>query len=371
MTHENRSLCGLSLSIDLTSLQRKLTGLETYSLQLAKAMVQIRPDTHLVFSRVYPEFQNHENKTVLDSRSQLITEQIRLPGLSHGKQMLFLFPCFPPGFLMKKPFIVMCHDATMWRYPQTLSVKNRLYFKPLMERGMKRAERILTVSESSKRELQYFFPQYSDKIRNIGAALPKSFVPMDTGQVQEILRKFRLKNRFVLSVGTVEPRKNLAFTIRSMAPVLKREELTLVIAGRSAWGSSEVEKIIESQGLESNVIRTGYITDSELQALYSTAQALLFPSLYEGFGLPVLEAFSCGCPVVTSDVSSMPEVAGNAALLIDPTKPEELRRAVERVMYDFPLREQLIKKGFERLKSFSWIDCAGRLLKNMEELCQK
>lgn len=248
-----------------------------------------------------------------------------------------------------------------------MSVKNRLYFKPLMERSLKHAEFILTVSESSRNELQYFFPQYSEKIRNIGAALPERVYGVTSDEAMNLLKRLRIDTPFLLSVGTVEPRKNLPFTIKSLAPLLKGRGLKLVIAGRSAWGSVQINKLIESENLESNIIRTGYVSDCELQALYSTAEALLFPSLYEGFGLPILEAFACRCPVITSDISSMPEVAGDAAVLIDPTKGETLQNAVEKILTDTNLRCELINRGLKRLKFFSWKKCAQKVYEILDE----
>jgi alpha-1,3-rhamnosyl/mannosyltransferase len=136
----------------------------------------------------------------------------------------------------------------------------------------------------------------------------------------------------------------------------------LVLVGRKAWGSNSIDNEIEQLNIKDRILKTGYVSNFDLRCLYSKARAFLFPSIYEGFGIPILEAFACGCPVVTSRVSSMPEVAGNAALLIDPTKGDELVTAISQILDSEILRHDLIKKGLERLKNFSWNNCAQILL---------
>jgi glycosyltransferase involved in cell wall biosynthesis len=357
----------MKIFIDLTSLARKLTGIENYTLNLINAMV--KQDTineyHLVFrTSINAEFNGLNRQGIIfylsPFKSQLLTEQIYLPYLILKKHFTFcFFPCFPPGLLTFGKIFTICYDATMWRYKKTLSIKNRFYFKPLSQLGMRRAESIFTISESSKKDIEQCFPHYKEKIYNVSAALPNSFINPVFLNSKVIFKKYSISKKYIICVGSIEPRKNLQFVIENIEHILKKRDMQLVLVGRKAWGSKELALKIEKNKLADCIVQTGYITTNELQTLYNGAECFLFPSLYEGFGFPILEAFACECPVITSNVSSMPEVAGDAALLIDPRNGKMLIDAIECILKHQDLKNDLVRRGKERLKQFSWENSAN------------
>jgi glycosyltransferase involved in cell wall biosynthesis len=361
----------MKIFIDLTSLARTITGIENHTLNLCKALLKNCP-VNITFvllfrNAIHPDFQEfkyHHKLKVSPFKSQFLTEQVYIPFflLLHHFDQVF-FPCFPPGLLFNGNFITICYDATMWKYQDTLSLKNRLYFKPLAERALKKAKNIFTISESSKIDIESCFPKIKGKIQNISAALPDAF----GGQIlysnlQALTKKYNITKKYFISVGSIEPRKNLQFLIETIAPILQEKDMQLVLVGRKAWGCKELALKIKKLNISNFIIQTGYVSTNELQTLYNGAECFLFPSLYEGFGFPILEAFACECPVITSNVSSMPEVAGDAALFIDPRNGKMLCEAIEKILKSNNLKQELVRKGKERLKLFSWDNCAKKCL---------
>lgn len=358
--------------IDLTSLCRTLTGIEKYAQNVALALLRQAPEDttfHLMFRKeIHPSFSYLENerfiKVLSPFKAQILTEQIFIPYyLAMNQNDLCVFPSFPPGLLVFKSIVFFCPDATMWRYKDFLSLKNKLYFKPLSTMAMYKAKHICTISDSSKKDISHYFSMVQNKISNIGAALPGKFTKSSEVETKNAKHKFEIKGDYLLTVSSLEPRKNLPLIIKSVAPVLKKRNIQLLLAGRKAWGNEEIEAIIKDYGVQDKITATGYISDFELQCLYSGAKTFIYASKYEGFGFPILEAFACECPVITSNVSSMPEVAGDAALFVDPNSQESIRNAVIRILGSEQLRNDLIHKGTERLKSFSWDETARRFLK--------
>jgi glycosyltransferase involved in cell wall biosynthesis len=367
MTWQNKRLF-----IDLTALARTITGIENYTLNLCQAILKHCPSDiscYLLFrNSIHPAFvktRGQHKLKVSPFKSQILTEQLYIPSIIKFNRFdVSFFPCFPPGLLVSNKMFIICYDATMWKYKETLSLKNKMYFKPLTENAINKANKIFTISESSKRDIEKAFHGVANNIVNLSAALPSSFLTPSFLPFGDLIIKFSITKKYILSVGSIEPRKNLSFLIRTVAPLLKRKDIQLVLVGRKAWGNKEVESIIKEMKIADYIITTGYISTQELQTLYRFAECFVFPSLYEGFGFPVLEAFACGCPVITSTVSSLPEVAGNAALLIDPTDGKALIESMENILENNFTRQELISKGKNQINQFSWDVCAKRFWDN-------
>lgn len=366
----------MRIFVDLSALARKITGIERYTLNITSAILSEdnRNEYTLYFRRkVHDDFLRFQHRphihfAVSPFTSQLLTEQVAIPTAILGKGFDHLFfPCFPPSPFIHKRLSVICYDATLWRYKHLLSVKNRLYFRPLSMLAYAQAERIFTISESSYKDISLFSPDIAHKVVNISAAIPDAYgTCKESKNARALLSRLGVNNGFLLAVGSLEPRKNLTFVIENILDLLVKYDLKLVLVGRKAWGSGDIAKTIRQSNCEGRVITTEYLTDKELMSLYSSAKVFLFPSLYEGFGFPILEAFACGCPVITSNTSSMPEVAGDAALLIDPSNGSQLRQAVESIMTDHELRMRLINRGLLRKKAFSWSRTANAFLAEIE-----
>lgn len=366
----------MKIFYDASALCRNRTGIEsvTYNLLLQLLATDTRNEYHIVFRKhVNSEFLALKSDRfrfyISPFKSQILTEQIYIPWVVFKcRPDISAFICFPPGLLIKKNIALYCHDATNWRYKKYLSWKNRLYFKPLTGVAMKRAKMILTNSLSSQSEILKFFPRARNIIHVIYPALARGFnVKNRTDESSSnLLVKLGITKKYILCVGSLEPRKNIEFIIRSICAVLERNDLQLVLAGRKAWGNNSIDVAINESHGRARFVKTGYVSESQLNTLYCCAEMFLYPSLYEGFGLPLLEAFSCGCPVITSNVSSMPEIAKDAALLINPTDKDELICSVESLLFDVKLRTELKKRGARRVEIFSWENSAHKFINLIE-----
>jgi len=249
------------------------------------------------------------------------------------------------------------HDAGPWRYPDTLTLHGRLYFRILLARGLRNCTRIITVSEHARSEIKHFLGErYLAKVVVIPEAARSEFVQTcSTTFKRKVRERYQLPERYLLTVSTVEPRKNLVTLLQAYLQLKQRIGSScppLIIVGRKGWNCNDILSYMAE--LEGLVRFPGHVSDADLVALYQMATCLVFPSLYEGFGLPVLEAMSTGCPVITSNMSSLPEVAGQAGLLVDPLSASDIAQAIQTVLENEALRTQLIEDGRKQASRFSW-----------------
>lgn len=293
------------------------------------------------------------------ARPYSAAEQVRIP-LDVRRERLDLFhsphyilPPLTPGRL-----VVTIHDCIHLMFPQYLP--NRLaytYARLSMWAAVRRSDRILTVSESSKRDILRFFDVAPDKITVIHNAIDDHFaVPPTEDQVVRVRERYQLDEQFVLYVGNVKPHKNLERLIDAFSRVRKSgfDHVKLLIIGDEISKHQALRRAVHRLMLHKYVRFLGFVPDETLAVLYRLAAVFVFPSLYEGFGLPPLEAMASGAPVVTSNVSSLPEVVGDAAVLVDPYDAQAIANGIASVLGDAALREQLRAKGFERAHRFSW-----------------
>jgi glycosyltransferase involved in cell wall biosynthesis len=260
------------------------------------------------------------------------------------------------------------HDSAFRIFPETHTVYNRWFLKIMMPRFLKAADAVIAVSNSTKRDAEYFYQVNSEKIHIVHQGVGPQFKPeLDQGKLAFIRQTYGLPERYLLYVGSIEPRKNLAGLIEVFSHI-KEKDIKLVIAGRKGWRYRSIFEHLETLELEEKVILTGYVPDDDLPALYSNAEAFVFPSLYEGFGLPLLEAMACGAPVVSSNTSSLPETAGEAAILIAPQDDQSWVNALNDISSNPHLREELRQKGFRRVKDFSWDIAAQKTLAIYHEI---
>jgi glycosyltransferase involved in cell wall biosynthesis len=238
------------------------------------------------------------------------------------------------------------------------------YARASMWISAKRSDRILTVSEASKRDILHFFNVPPDKISVVYNAIDERFwVEPDSEDVARVRERFQLDHGFVLYAGTIKPHKNLVRLIEAFAELRKGEfeELKLLIIGDEISKLPALRRAVHSHKLHKHVRFLGFVPDDTLAVLYRLAAVFVFPSLYEGFGLPPLEAMASGTPVVTSNVSSLPEVAGDAAVLVDPDLPQAIADGIYQVLTDEALRRSLRQKGLARAAQFSWEQSVRRV----------
>jgi len=260
------------------------------------------------------------------------------------------------------------HDLIFLFHPETHKPLNRWFLTLMMPRFLRVADAVIAVSECTKRDAIRFYGIPEEKITVIYEGVNPRFRPADPEAIAAVRARYSLPEHFILYVGTIEPRKNLAALLEAFHHLLATCslrpapcdllpatcDLRLVIVGKRGWLYEGFFHRLRELGLEDRVIFTGYVPDEDLPAIYSAADLFVFPSLYEGFGLPVLEAMACGTPVVCSDTSSLPEVAGDTALLVDPTDVRALAAAMERALTDEHLRAEIRARGLGRAGHFTW-----------------
>lgn len=260
--------------------------------------------------------------------------------------------------------VTTIHDLAPLIYPQLHDSKIVSVFKKKLDLVKKESARIIAVSQSTKNDLVNILNIKKEKVQVIYEALDEDF--QNATSDFKLVKEYGLK-KYLLSDAIKNPRKNLSILLEAFAQ-LKIKDLKLVLIGEGLWGQDELELLINNFQAKKNIIVLGKVTRRQLKGLYQKANMAVFPSLYEGFGLPVLEAMSCGCPVVCSNTSSFPEVAGKAALLINPKKSMEIVQAVKKIINNTSIYNTLKKEGFEQIKKFSWKKAALETLKVYQEV---
>jgi glycosyltransferase involved in cell wall biosynthesis len=365
----------IHIGVDLTSIWRQPTGIFRYATELARHLLLLQDITipiryTLFFAReIHHDFLPYRDlfdACICPSRNELFIKQIWFPALLPFRHLDAIhYPAFPPPFI--HPFgpamIMTFHDAGPWRYPEALTSHGRIYFRTLLARGMHSCSSVITVSEHARSEIGYFLGErFLPKITVISeAARPAFSIPCSDAYRKEVRAKYALPERYFLAVTTIEPRKNLVTLLDAFKQLNIHSNMScppLVIVGRKGWNFDDILAYMGE--LEGKVVFPGHVSDDELVALYQMATCLVFPSLYEGFGLPVLEAMMAACPVITSSVSSLPEVAGDAALFVDPLNAEDITFAMQKILHDESLRSRLVREGFARAHTFTWETAAQR-----------
>jgi glycosyltransferase involved in cell wall biosynthesis len=260
--------------------------------------------------------------------------------------------------------IVTVHDMSLRLYPRCHPARRVLLNRPLMRVAIRRAAAIVTVSHSARRDLLRLHGVAPERVSVVHEAASPAFRPIDDRDRLDAVRaQYGLPDRFILYVGTIEPRKNLPRLIEAFAAA-RRAGIPhrLVCAGPYGWSSRDLSSHIERCGVRDVVRFTGYVPFDDLPAIYNLADFFVFPSLYEGFGLPVVEAMACGTAVITSATSSLGEIAGDAAELVDPTNTESLLAAIRRLATDPALRREIAERGRQRSRAFSWAQTAKEML---------
>ena len=283
-----------------------------------------------------------------------------------GPVDLFHFPSFVARPLRSARAVVTIHDLAFKRMPEFSEPKNVTFLERLISPTLDRARLVLVDSEFTARELVDLYGYPREKIRVTYLGVGENFRPCHSPETDRVRSRHALPERFILCVATFEPRKNLGTLLEAYA-ILRREVEDcpeLVLVGGEGWGGEDgrIGRLIGKLKLEEAVIRRRYIGHEVLPALYSAACLFVFPALYEGFGLPPLEAMACGTPVVCSDAASLPEVVGDAALLVPPRDAGRMAGAMKKLIDDAVLRQELIRRGLDRAKRFTWTETARATL---------
>ena len=272
-----------------------------------------------------------------------------------GVQLAHVQYTVPPA--MPCPVVTTVHDVSFKRLPEYFNLKDRLILDLGMRQADRKAARIIAVSEYTKSEIVSLYGIHPDRIDVTYEGADERFKPMDRDIACEAVKeKYGLKCQFVLTVGVIQPRKNFPRLLEGFAKFksLGQSEHKLIVAGKYGWKESGLNDLIEKLGITREVVFAGYVPHGDLPIFYNTADLFVYPSVYEGFGLPPLEAMSCGTPVITGNRSSLPEVVGEAGIMVDPYDPGAFGDAISRVLSSESLRTDMSARGLEQAKKFSW-----------------
>ena len=304
-----------------------------------------------------------------------VREQVQLPWILHKNKVDLLHaPHFMLPLVRSCPSVVTIHDVIPLIWKDDLGSRiGQVYYRWMISAATRLADRIITDSKFSRGDIVRRLGVNPEKITVVYPGISPEFRQInDNVQLESVRSKYRIENEYIVYAGIYKPRKNHAALLRAFQRFLSSEgHANLVLVGPLKDGEQELRRLAEELGISKNVIFAGFVDDSELRAIYSAAKVYACPSLYEGFGFTVLEAMACGTPVVCARETSLPEVAGDAALYADPRNPEEFARALHDVFTNASLRDLLIARGRKNLLRFSWANTAKQTLDVYQEALLK
>ena len=353
---------------------KKLDGIGYFTVNAISHLIKDHPEVHFQilcdknFTENYFDFKN-------------VSKHHIFPALRHPVLYLyyievvlslFLKKNNPDIFLSMDGFLSLStsckqvpviYDINFEHKPEDLKLKNRLYFRFFYKRFARKATRIATISEYSKTDIAEFYKIDPDKIDNVSCGINTNFFPLDQLKIEKVRKKWSGGRPYFFFVGSMHPRKNIKRLLEAFNLFKQKTgaDIKLLLAGSILWSKTEIETAYTNSAHKEDIIFTGRLSDEELQQVLGAALALSFVPIFEGFGLPIVEAMQSGVPVMCSNVTSMPEVAGNAALMIDPFNIESIASGMEALYLNAELRENLIALGHVQKQKFSWERTAGLL----------
>jgi glycosyltransferase involved in cell wall biosynthesis len=349
------------------------TGTENYALNVVRELVAVGQahQFRLYFNQAPPPGLAPDRARVRAMPFPRLWTHVRLSWemATHPPDLLFV-PAHVLPLIHPRRSVVTVHDLGYLYYPQAHTRFQNAYLRWSTRYNARTAARVLADSRATRADLVRHCQIPADKIAVVYPGRDESLAPVtDLAALAAVRRRYGLGDRYLLYVGTLQPRKNLVRLVQAFA-TLQAPDLQLVITGKKGWLADEILAEVQRLGLaaQRRAVLTGYVADVDLPALLSGALAFVLPSLYEGFGFPVVEAMACGTPVVCSNVSSLPEVAGDAALLVDPLDTGALAAAMGRIATDEGLRRDLAERGLRQAQRFSWRKCALEALQALEDV---
>jgi glycosyltransferase involved in cell wall biosynthesis len=345
----------------------RAAGIHNYLHQLLLNLPAVMPDDWQITALVAANHRANYNKITMrpsafDTTSpakRILWEQMIQP-FQLGDTDLYHAGAFVAPFLLNKPMLVTIYDLTFMRYPERLTRARRLYLRSFTESTCRRAKRILAISHSTKQDLIDLLGIDGAKIDVTPLGYdPDIYKPLAQEKIEAFRKLKKLPERFWLFLGTLEPRKNLLTLIDAYAQLAENERLPLILAGGKGWLTEPIFASIEKYNLSDAIMTTGFVPTDEIALWYNSAELFVYPSVFEGFGLPVLEAMACGTPIITSNVSSLPEVAQDAGKTLPPHDIEIWTEALREAYHDGDWRETASQRGLQIAQTFTWQQTAG------------
>ncbi len=373
----------MTIYVDVSSAVHAKAGLKRYAQNLVRALEPLLAERlHLFQNNLgrrgpLPGWEGHPTAGVPHGYRVwralvLLRQALRWPmddllpeaSLFHATEHLL-----PP--LGRIPTVLTVHDLIFERYPKYHKIKNYLYLRAAMPLYCRRATAIIAVSESTRGDIVDLYDVAPKKITVIPEAADPNFRPQPGQRIEAVRNRYGLPTRYLLAVGTIEPRKNLSRLADACGPLFAQDLVdALVLVGSKGWLYEDFLRHLDTLPWRDRILRTGFVREADLPAVYAGALLTVQPSLYEGFGLPVLEAMACGCPVCASNASSLPEVGGEAARYFGPQDTDEMTHCISHVLRDSHLRQEMTEKGLAHAQSFSWENTARQTLALYERVME-
>ncbi|WP_406657589.1 glycosyltransferase family 1 protein [Methanolobus sp. ZRKC2] len=341
-------------------------GTKTYLINLLNQFSNMKDENYEFYivhnNQAYKNYFSGLIDCFIDEKNPILFDFYHVPlhCRNYDIDVLFAPKNVIPYFVPCKK-VVTIHDLAYFM-PElnAYTWKDTFYMKKMIKSSSNRADLIISVSENTKKDIVSILRTKEEKVKAINSGVSSEFKIIKNNQVlDDIRQKYQLNNEFILFTGGITPRKNMLRLIQAFNIISEKVPHDLVLTDVGGWNNKEELRVIEQND---RIRRLGFIKDEDMPALYNLAGIFAYPSLYEGFGLPLLEAMACGCPVVSSNCSSLPEVVGDAAVMVDPYDIDTLAKAIYEVLVNDNLREELITKGLDRVKEFSWDKCARETL---------
>ena len=361
----------MRIAIDVRStLKKEKAGIGYYTLNLINALAKIdKENSYYLYSKI--KFFSLDKKPPI-LPSQNFKHKIDRFDLGPPRLLKNIDIFHTSSFDIKPPkgakFIITVHDIIPKVFPQGHTKDAIEKLDASLKHVLLSADFIVADTQSTFNDLTKYYPhECAHKLRVVYPGVGEEFVVLPKNAknlYNRIFLKYNIYSNYIIYIGTLEPRKNITGLIKAYHSLKSRYSIKqqLVIAGMKGWMYEDIFKLVDELGLNKEIIFTGYIPREELKIFYNFADLSVYPSFYEGAGLPVLEAFKCGCPVVTSNISSMPEFAGDAAMLIDPNNVDFIAEGIHKILSNPELRSSLIEKGLKRAKEFTWERTAQQML---------
>lgn len=378
----------MKICIDIRSLTMPKTGVGYYTNNLINSILYL--DQENEYNLFYYNFFNRKYEFDIDGNRvsskeikfipqrvfNFVWRYIDFPKLDTivGKMDLFHFPNFTMMPVKKGKVVITVHDLSFMRYPHFTEPKNLKLLKRLFVKSIHRADLIFADSEFTKRDIIDVYHIDENKIQTVYLGVDNKFnANITLSEIEKVKEKYFLPDKYIFYVGTLEPRKNIPALLNAYKLLKERNKglpYKLVIVGMKGWLYNKIFQDIQKLQLENDIIFTGYVEDNDLHLIYSGGSLLVYPSFYEGFGFPVIEAMACGIPVVCSDKTSLPEVAGDASIFCSTDDYEEISIKIEQVLSDKQLKKEMVNKGFQQARKFTWEKTAKTVLSSYKELVQ-
>lgn len=373
----------MRIAIDAHAVGAKLGGNESYAVNLIEALAQIDSANHYTIyittdearERFHGRWPNFKVRATLP-HTPLIRIPLTLSAELRKNPVDVLHVQFTAPPFCPCPVVVSIHDLSFEHLPETFKRRSRTQLRLTVRHSARRAARIISLSEHGRRDIIETYGITPERVSAIPLAAPSDFGPVqDYRELQRVRQTYGINGDYILSVGSIQPRKNLARLVQAYASLRGNKSVDklpkLVLVGKCGWLYDETLRALKETGVADTVVLTGYVPQEDLPALYSGALCFVYPSYFEGFGLPPLEAMKCGAPVIVGNKTSLPEVVGDAALTVDPFDVEAIASAMKSVIDNPALREGLSVKGQTRAQAFDWRETARKTLAIYQEVAQE